>query len=79
MYIKDKDNDRDTKSPNIYNQYDRDINIEHKNNTCDCNTKEQPMSFWIQIGFFITLGFQCFCSTCMYMEMLGKRYGRRIY
>tara|TARA_Y100000768_G_scaffold383754_1_gene366458 strand:- start:378 stop:1880 length:1503 start_codon:yes stop_codon:yes gene_type:complete len=59
---RDKDNDRDTKSPNIYNQYDRDINIEHKNNTCDCNTKEQPMSFWIQIGFFITLGFSVFAA-----------------
>ena len=56
--IKNKNN---TIPPSVFHNIDDnyDINI-LSNNTCNCETKENKISFWMQIGFFITLGLSIF-------------------
>ena len=56
------DNDNDNYPPGSYNSYDRNTPPnKYKNETCNCK-EEHPMSFWVQIGFFITLGFSVFAA-----------------
>ncbi len=55
-----------TLPPSVFNSYDSSYSPLHKNNTCNCKEIE-PMSFWIQIGFFITLGLSVFAAlVCMW-------------
>ena len=59
--------DNTTLQPSVFNSYDNSQHQLHRNNTCDCNTKNNPMSFWMQIGFFITLGLSVFAAlVCMW-------------
>ena len=54
--------DNDNQPPGTYNSYDRNTPPnQYKNETCNCK-EEHPMSFWVQIGFFITLGFSVFAA-----------------
>ena len=61
--------------PSVFNSYDRTPPPRiHKNETCNCKEVE-PMSFWVQIGFFITLGFSTFAALvciwrCWLKEMI---------
>ena len=54
-------NDNDKENPNNYNSYDTTHRPLYKNETCNCK-EVAPMSFWVQIGFFITLGFSVFAA-----------------
>ena len=54
-------NDNDKQNPNNYNSYDTTHRPLYKNETCNCK-EVAPMSFWVQIGFFITLGFSTFAA-----------------
>ena len=64
-----------TLPPSIYNSYDKTPAPKiHRNDTCNCKEVE-PMSFWVQIGFFITLGFSTFAALvciwrCWLKEMI---------
>ena len=56
------DNDNDNYPPGSYNSYDHNTPPnQYKNETCNCK-EIHPMSFWVQIGFFITLGFSVFAA-----------------
>jgi len=58
--------DNTTLPPSVFNSYDNSQHQLHKNNTCNCKEIE-PMSFWMQIGFFITLGLSVFAAlVCMW-------------
>ena len=55
-----------TLPPSVFNSYDSSSSPLYKNNTCNCKEIE-PMSFWMQIGFFITLGLSVFAAlVCMW-------------
>lgn len=54
-------NNKEDNPSNDYNSYDTKNHISHKNETCNCR-EVHPMSFWVQIGFFITLGFSVFAA-----------------
>ena len=65
-----------TLPPSVYNSYDSSHTHSslHNNNTCNCKEVE-PMSFWMQIGFFITLGLSVFAALvciwrCWLKEMI---------
>ena len=67
-------NDNDKQNPNNYNSYDTTHRPLYKNETCNCK-EVAPMSFWVQIGFFITLGFSTFAALvciwrCWLKEMI---------
>ena len=62
VVVKVPDTDNDNHPTGSYNSYDRNIPPnQYKNETCNCK-EEHPMSFWVQIGFFITLGFSVFAA-----------------
>jgi hypothetical protein len=61
VIIKVPINDKDDNPSNNYNSYDTNNNAYYKNETCNCK-EVHPMSFWIQIGVFITLGFSVFAA-----------------
>ena len=70
----DNDNDNDKQNPNNYKSYDTTHRPLYKNETCNCK-EVAPMSFWVQIGFFITLGFSTFAALvciwrCWLKEMI---------
>ena len=64
-----------TLPPSVYNSYDTSPPSSiYTNNTCNCKEIE-PMSFWMQIGFFITLGLSVFAALvciwrCWLQEMI---------
>ena len=67
-------NDNDKQNPNNYNSYQTTHKPLYKNETCNCK-EAAPMSFWVQIGFFITLGFSTFAALvciwrCWLKEMI---------
>ena len=67
-------NNNDKENPNNYNSYQTTHKPLYKNETCNCK-EAAPMSFWIQIGFFITLGFSTFAALvciwrCWLKEMI---------
>ena len=67
-------NDKDKQNPNNYKSYDTTHRPLYKNETCNCK-EVAPMSFWVQIGFFITLGFSTFAALvciwrCWLKEMI---------
>ena len=67
-------NDNDKQNPNNYNSYQTTHRPLYKNETCNCK-EAAPMSFWVQIGFFITLGFSTFAALvciwrCWLKEMI---------
>ena len=53
--------DKEDNPSNDYNNYDNSNRPYHKNETCNCR-ELHPMGFWVQIGFFITLGFSVFAA-----------------
>tara|TARA_B100000963_G_scaffold70065_1_gene58415 strand:+ start:172 stop:2271 length:2100 start_codon:yes stop_codon:yes gene_type:complete len=66
--------DNDKQNPNNYNSYHTTNRPLYKNETCNCK-EVHPMSFWVQIGFFITLGLSTFAALvciwrCWLKEMI---------
>jgi len=69
------DNNASIPEPSVFNSYDSSPPPRiYKNDTCNCK-EVHPMSFWVQIGFFITLGFSTFAALvciwrCWLKEMI---------
>ena len=61
VIVKVPSSDNDNQFSNNYNNYHSTTRPLYKNETCNCK-EVTPMSFWVQLGFFITLGFSIFAA-----------------